>query len=94
MFCLFLIFAFSCLRFSSFPLLLDFLKPKSGPSNEVIGYMHIHLKSLGIRKVSIPARMVVNPLLLRKYTDNQFSNFRGAGGQGSEIGGYDPPEPL
>ena len=36
-FVFFLIFAFSCLSFSSFPLLLDFLKPKSGPSNEVIG---------------------------------------------------------
>ena len=35
-FVFFLIFAFSCLSFSSFPLLLDFLKPKSGPSNEVI----------------------------------------------------------
>ena len=34
-----LIFAFSCLIFSSFPLLLDFLKPKSGPLNEVIGYV-------------------------------------------------------
>ena len=40
-FVFFLIFAFSCLSFSSFPLLLDFLKPKSGPSNEVIGYMAI-----------------------------------------------------
>ena len=36
-FLFFLIFAFSCLIFSSFPLLLGFLKPKSGPSNEVIG---------------------------------------------------------
>ena len=36
-FVFFLVFAFSCLSFSSFPLLLDFLKPKSGPSNEVIG---------------------------------------------------------
>ena len=36
-FVFFLIFAFSCLSLSSFPLLLDFLKPKSGPSNEVIG---------------------------------------------------------
>ena len=37
-FVLFLIFASaSCLSFSSFPLLLDFLKPKSGPSKEVIG---------------------------------------------------------
>ena len=38
-FLFFLTFAFSCLIFSSFPLLLGFLKPKSGPSNEVIGYM-------------------------------------------------------
>ena len=37
-FVFFLIFAFSCLSFSSFPLLLDFLKPKTGPSIEVIGY--------------------------------------------------------
>ena len=36
-FAFFLIVAFSSLSFSSFPLLLDFLKPKSGPSNEVIG---------------------------------------------------------
>ena len=36
-FVFFLTFAFSCLSFSSFPLLLDFLKPKSGPSNEDIG---------------------------------------------------------
>ena len=36
-FVFFLIFAFSCLSLSSFPLLLDFLKPKSDPSNEVIG---------------------------------------------------------
>ena len=35
-FVFFLIFAFLCLIFSSFPLLLDFLKPKSGPLNEVI----------------------------------------------------------
>ena len=40
-FVFFLISAFSCLSFSSFSLLLDFLKPKSGPSNEVIGYMAI-----------------------------------------------------
>ena len=40
-FVFFLIFAFSCLSFSAFPLLLDFLKPKSGPSHEVIGYMAI-----------------------------------------------------
>ena len=39
-----LIFAFSCLIFSSFPLLLDFLKPKSGPLNEVIGiYIYLSL---------------------------------------------------
>ena len=36
-FVFFLIFAFSCLSCSSFPLLLDLLKPKSGPSNEVMG---------------------------------------------------------
>ena len=36
-FVFFLIIAFSCLSFSSFPLILDLLKPKSGPSNEVIG---------------------------------------------------------
>ena len=36
-FVFFLIFAFFCLSFPSSPLLLDFLKPKSGPSNEVMG---------------------------------------------------------
>ena len=36
-FVFFLIFAFSCLKSSSSPLFLDLLKPKSGPSNEVIG---------------------------------------------------------
>ena len=36
-FVFFFIFAFSCLSFSSFPLLFDFLKPTSGPSDEVIG---------------------------------------------------------
>ena len=36
-FVFFPLFAFSCLGFSSFPLLLDFLKPKSGPSNDVTG---------------------------------------------------------
>ena len=41
-FVFFLIFAFSCLCFSSFPLHLDFLNPKSGPSNEVIG-MHAYI---------------------------------------------------
>ena len=41
-FVFFLIFAISCLSFSDFPLLLDFLKPKSGPSNEVIGKMAIY----------------------------------------------------
>ena len=40
-FVIFLIFAFSCLSFSSFPLLLDFLKPESGPSNEVV-YIYIY----------------------------------------------------
>ena len=35
-FVFFLIFAFSCLDFSCFPLLFDFLKPSSGPSDEVI----------------------------------------------------------
>ena len=40
-FVFFLIFAFLCLIFSSFPLLLDFSKPKSGPSNEVIGIIII-----------------------------------------------------
>ena len=33
----FLLFAFSCLSFSYFPPLFDFLKPKSGPSDEGIG---------------------------------------------------------
>ena len=34
----------SCLSFSSFPLLLALEKPKSGPSNEVIGmYMFIYI---------------------------------------------------
>ena len=42
-FVFFLIFAFSCLSFSSFPLLLDFSKPKSGPSNEVIGKISIYI---------------------------------------------------
>ena len=45
-FVFFLIFAFSCLRFPSFSLLLDFLKPKSGPSNVVIGlniYVHTYM---------------------------------------------------
>ena len=41
----FLIFAFSCPSFTSFPLLLDFLKPSSGPSDEVkgiyMGYIYI-----------------------------------------------------
>ena len=41
-FVLFLIFAFSCLSFSSFPLLLDFLKAKSGPSNEVSRHIYIY----------------------------------------------------
>ena len=41
-FAFFLIFAFSSLSFSAFPLLLDFLKPKSGPSNEVIGMHGMH----------------------------------------------------
>ena len=48
-FVFFLIFAFYCISFSSFPLLLDFLKPKSGPSNEVIGYgaiLYIYIYSL------------------------------------------------
>ena len=45
-FVFFLIFAFSCLIFSAFPPLLDFLKPKSGPSNEVIGiYIYIFVFS-------------------------------------------------
>ena len=43
-FFVFLIFAFSCLSFSFSPLLLDFLKPKIGPSNEVIGYyMYVYV---------------------------------------------------
>ena len=33
----FLILAFSCLTFSSFPVPFDLLKPKTGPSDEVIG---------------------------------------------------------
>ena len=45
-FVFFLIFAFSCLCFfSSFPLLLDFLKPKSGPSNEVYRQKHSKIHS-------------------------------------------------
>ena len=52
-FVFFLIFAFSCLSFSSFPLLLDFFKPKSGPSNEVIGYMAITSISGPKKKVKI-----------------------------------------
>ena len=47
-FVFFLILAFSCLSFSSFPLLLDILKPKSGPSNEVIGlYIYIYIYGCG-----------------------------------------------
>ena len=42
-FVFFLMFAFSCLSFSSFPLLLDFSKPESGPSNEVIGSIYIYI---------------------------------------------------
>ena len=37
MFCLLSHLCLFCLIFSSFPLLLDFLKPKNGPLNEVIG---------------------------------------------------------
>ena len=49
-FVFFLIFAFSCLSFSSFPLLLDFLKPKSGPSNEVIGKIaYVALSRINVR---------------------------------------------
>ena len=47
-FLFFLIFAFPCLIFSSFPLLLGFLKPKSGPSNEVISiYIYMPVTSFG-----------------------------------------------
>ena len=46
-FVFFLIFAFSCLSFSSFPLLLDFLKPKSGPPNEVVG-IYIYMGASGL----------------------------------------------
>ena len=43
-FVFFLIFPFPCLFVSSSPLLLDSLKPKSGPSNEVIGmYIYIYI---------------------------------------------------
>ena len=39
MFCLLSHLCFSCLSFSSVPPLLDFWKPRSGPSNEVIGFL-------------------------------------------------------
>ena len=49
-FVFFLIFALSCLSFSSFPLLLDFLKPQSGPCCDnwvhqipIISLMQLHL---------------------------------------------------
>ena len=46
-FVFFLIFAFSCFSYSSSPLLLDFLKPKSGPSNEVL-YIYIYIIYAGV----------------------------------------------
>ena len=57
-FVFFIIFAFSCLSFSSFPLLLDFLKPKSGPSNEVTGifvycFSCRYLVELGLRQLGL-----------------------------------------
>ena len=57
-FVFFLIFAFFCLILSSFPLLLDFLKPKNGPLNEDIGiyiYNSGHLKPPEHFQMSLPA---------------------------------------
>ena len=45
-FVFFLIFAFSCLHFSSLALLLDISKPKRGPPNEVYrldDYIYIYI---------------------------------------------------
>ena len=64
----FLIFAFSCLSFSSFPLLLDFLKPKSGPSNEVIG--------INILKISSSDLLAQHPHLFEQAEGRRCSRMR------------------
>ena len=64
MFCLLSHFCLFCLIFSSFPLLLDFLKPKSGPLNEVIGYF-LYLK------------VILN--LLRLFLKSNLKRFLGKG---------------
>ena len=77
-FAFFLIFAFSCFSSSSFPLLLDFLKPKSGPSNEVIGYLFILIclyLFLWVGKIPQNPRQISRKISVQKSKTNSPTSF-------------------